>query len=561
MLSEIYIKNYLLVPELRLPFRQGLSVLTGETGAGKSIIVGSIALIFGESAAGLEAWDKDRPIYLEATFLPGQDPDLQDYLDQINAESGIELVLAREISVSGKSSYYIGGRKVNASVVKGLKALLIDFHHQRDQQKLLSAAYQLKILDRFADCVKQREDFAKTYRNLKKQRQNLQDMILRHEEHRQKLELYRYQYEELEHAELKSGEDKLLQQEYELQTHSLEILELSQNMNQATFESENSIFDRLSQFNTQLQAFKKLNPALENAAQSLLEAMEALRCASSQLSGIVDSLSYDPTSLAEIESRLDLINQLLHKHKVKTVEELQQLFRQRKQEIDAAEDFDEQIRLAHKRLNTDLLELIKQADKLSTKRQKAAQKLAVELQSSIRKLAIKDARLQIEIDKISKPENIPIDPMSAFSESGQDTVEIKFSANPGSSPKALSAVASGGEMSRILLGIKEVLVAREAPRLLILDEIDAGIGGKTAESVANCLAKITERHPVLCITHLAQIAAKADTHIAVEKNSSAKTTVALRVLNKEERTRELARMLSGKLTDAALRHAEELRKQ
>jgi len=183
------------------------------------------------------------------------------------------------------------------------------------------------------------------------------------------------------------------------------------------------------------------------------------------------------------------------------------------------------------------------------------------LQSSIRKLAIKDARLQIEIDKISKPENIPIDPVSAFSESGQDTVEIKFSANPGSSPKALSAVASGGEMSRILLGIKEVLVAREAPRLLILDEIDAGIGGKTAESVANCLAKITERHPVLCITHLAQIAAQADTHIAVEKNSSAKTTVALRVLNKEERTRELARMLSGKLTDAALRHAEELRKQ
>ncbi|MDI3503153.1 MAG: repair protein RecN [Candidatus Cloacimonadota bacterium] len=561
MLSEIYIKNYLLVPELRLPFERGLCVLTGETGAGKSIIVGSIGLIFGESAAGLEAYDKNKPIYLEATFSPSPDKELQSYLQQINAESNDELILAREISVSGKSSYYIGGRKVNAAVMKGLKTLLIDFHHQRDQQKLLSGAYQLEILDRFAETVQRREDYTAAFRKLKKLQRDLDDMIQKQERQKQQLELYRYQYEELENAQLKSHEDALLQQEYELLSHSLEILELSQSLNQLSFESENSIFNQLSHFNTQLQRFKQLNPALDNAAQALLEAMEALRSVSSHLADVSDSLSYDPSRLAELEQRLDLINALLHKHKAKSVDELQQLFQQRAEELNAAQDFDQQIQMLSKQMDTDLQELLNKADLLSSQRKKAAQKLAQELQSSIRRLGIKEARLQIEIDKISPAENIQSDPFSALTESGQDKVEIRFSANPGSSLKALSAVASGGEISRILLGIKEVLVAREAPRLLILDEIDAGIGGKTAEMVAECIAKIALKHPVLCITHLAQIAAQADRHIAVEKHSDEKTTVTLRVLDREERIRELARMLSGKLTDAALRHAQELRKQ
>ncbi|MDD2423699.1 MAG: DNA repair protein RecN [Candidatus Cloacimonetes bacterium] len=560
MLSEIYIKNYILVPELRLQIGAGLTVISGETGAGKSIIVGSIGLIFGESAAGLEAFDVSQPIYLEATFLPVTDPELRDYLEQINTPSEEELILAREISVGGKSAYFIGGRKVSAAVMKGLKALLIDFHHQRDQQKLLSNSHQLYLLDRYADTIKLRETFAQSFREIKTQRQALQDMIRQQNEQKQKLELYRYQHEELEKAALETGEDTLLEQEYELQNNSLEILELSQSMKQATFEKEDSIFDQLSLYSNRLQGFKTLNPALNNAAQALVEAMEALRTVASSLSEIGDSLAYDPARLSTIESRLDAINELLHKHKVKTVEELQQLFQQRRQEILALEDFDKSIEELGAKVDRGIIELIKLADLLSDRRQKAALILAPELENSIRQLAMKDAKLQIDIDKKPQQDILQSDSLSAFTESGQDRMEILFSANPGSSLKALAAVASGGELSRILLGIKEVLVAREAPRLLILDEIDAGIGGKAAESVAACIGKIACRHPVLCITHLAQIAAQADTHIAVTKNSDTKTTVTLQVLSKTERTKELARMLSGKLTDAALRHAEELRK-
>ena len=561
MLREIYIKNYILVPELRLQFEAGLTVISGETGAGKSIIVGSIDLIFGESASDLEPFDVNEPIYLEATFLPAADPELIDYLQELNAPCEEELILAREISVKGKSTYYIGGRRVNAAVVKGLKELLIDFHHQRDQQKLLSNSYQLCLLDRYADTIGLRDTFTQSFREIKSQRQTLQEMIRRQNEQKQKLELYRYQHEELQKAALKTGEDTLLEQEFELQNHSLDILELIQSMKHTTFEKEDSILDQLCTYSNRLQSFKTLNPALENADKALMEALEALRTVSSSVSEIGDSLAYDPVRLSAIGSRLDAINELLYKHKVKTVEELQQLFQKRKQEILALEDFDKSIKELSDKVDRETKELIRLADLLSDKRQKASVKLAQELEGSIRLLAMNDAKLQIEIDKKPQLENLQSDPLSAFTESGQDRMEILFSANPGSSLKALAAVVSGGELSRILLGIKEVLVAREAPRLLILDEIDAGIGGKAAESVAACIGKIACRHPVVCITHLAQIAAQADTHIAVTKFGDAKTTVTLRVLNKEERTKELARMLSGKLTDAALRHAEELRKQ
>lgn len=561
MLSEIYIRNYILVPELRLPFKPGLTVITGETGAGKSILVGSIGIIFGDNPAGLEAWDKSKPIYLEATFRLKEDDELLSYLKSIAGEDEEELLLAREISKNGKSAYFIGGRKVNASVMKGLKPLLLDFHHQRDQQKILAPAYQLLLLDRYAGCLKLREDYRSLWRELKRLKTELDDMIHQREEQSRMIELYRYQYAELESANLKPGEEYTLQKEYELLSHSMDILQMAQSMNESMFESENSIFDQISHFSAQINHFRELNPAISNAAQSLGEALEALNSTSFELSQIMDSISADPLRLTEIEDRLDLINSLLHKHKVKSVEDLQQLFSHREREILVAQDFDKAIDTTRKKLENGELELTDKANELSAARNDAAAKLSQELQTSIRKLAMQDARFEIRIDKNHKAENLKSDALSALSilsETGQDTVEYLFSANPGSDLKSLSAVASGGEMSRILLGIKEVLVNKESARLLVLDEIDSGIGGKTADNVATCIAGIAQRHPVLCITHLAQIAAVADTHIAVNKDADSKTSVTLQVLSPAQRIPEIARMLSGDASNLALKHAEEL---
>jgi DNA repair protein RecN (Recombination protein N) len=558
MLRELYINNYLLVPELRLSLGDGMTVITGETGAGKSILAGSIGLIFGDSALGLEAWDKARPIYLEAVFAVADSQDLQEKLHEINAENDAELILAREISIAGKSSYYIGGRRVAAAVMKSLRVLLVDFHHQRDQQKILSPSHQLEILDRFADTQAQRDDFAQGFKEIKRLRQLLEEKERMQEEQRQRLELFRYQYDELQKAELKPGEDLALQKEYELLSHSVGILELGQSINQDLFADEDSVFDRLAHYNSKLQEYRSLNDNLGNAAESLLEAMESLRSVSEHLDGLMDTLSYDPARLTQLESRLDEINALLYKHKVKTVDDLQQLVIDREQELQRAESFDLEIADIRSQLKQGLQDLQKAAESLSNKRRKAAKELAARLQTSIRQIAMKDARFQIEIDKFRKTQNIQTDLLSAYSESGQDSVNFLFSANTGMSLNALSAVASGGEMSRILLGVKEVLADKESPRLVILDEIDSGIGGKTAESVARCIMKIAKKHPILCISHLAQIAAGADTHIAVEKSSDDKAVVSLRILDAEQRTRELARMLSGKITDASLKHAEEL---
>jgi len=559
MLSEIYIKNYILVPELRMKFGPGLTVISGETGAGKSILVGSVALIFGDSATGLEAFDPAQPIYLEACFLPAMDQDLQDYLAEISAPNDDELVLAREISAGGKSSYYIGGRKVSAQVIKKLRTMLLDFHHQRDQQKLLNSQYQLEILDRYAGTVEICKEFGLAYREIRRKQQLLDDMLRQEEKNRQMIDLYQYQFDELEKAELKTGEDIHLQQEYELQSHSKEILDLAHGMNTGLFEADNSIFDRLGSFQAQLDRYRNLNQHIEEACSSLFEAREALRVTSSALSALLDTMTFDPSRLDRISNRLDLINSLLHKHKAQNVEELLQLFRSREKEIADADDFRQQISQLQLELDEDAKVLAVKADELSELRSKASIRLAAELQHSIRHLALEHARVQIEIDKKANTENVMSAGISAYTESGQDAVEILFSANPGSRIKPLAKVASGGELSRILLGIKQVLARGMLPKLLILDEIDAGVGGQTAELMAAAISEIARLHPVLCITHLAQIAAYANTHIAVEKVSGDKTCVSLRVLNSEERTRELARMLSGHITEHALKHADELR--
>lgn len=560
MLSEIYVNNYILVPELRLKFQKGLTVISGETGAGKSIIVGSIALIFGESAAGLEAFDNTRSIYLEATFIPSSVPELEALLSDLPNDNNEELILAREVSPAGKSTYFIGGRKVSVGVLRSLKPLLLDFHHQRDQQKLLSNSYQLEILDIFSGTYQQREQFGFQYRSLRKMHLQLKEMKELALAQKQLLELYRFQYEELEKAEVQDDEDVFLQQELELLNHSQEILELVHGMNQSLFETENSLFDQLSYYCKRLESFRSLNPTLDNSAKSLLEAQEFLRDASFSLAQAGDSIQCNPERIEYIEARLDLINSLLHKHRVHNLQELRSLFEQRSQQLLAAGDAEQQIHALEGEIASASSELIKLADILSEKRIEGSKSLSAKLLTSIQNLAIEDGDIQIKIDKKDKPENIQSDVTEFYRESGQDSVEILFKANKGGSLKPLAQVVSGGELSRILLGIKQVLVSGIAPKLLILDEIDSGIGGKTAEKVAACIANIALQHPVLCITHLAQIAAVADTHIAVEKTGTTKTRTDLRILNSEERTIELARMLSGSVTSAALKHAEELKK-
>lgn len=559
MLTEIYIKNYLMLPEARLSFNEGFTVISGETGAGKSILVGSISLIFGDNQAGVEAYDKSQPIYLEASFLPIDNARLSELLSDSGVMPDEEIILAREISTTGKSTYYLGGRKVGASLMKELKPLMIDFHHQRDQQRLLNSAYQLELLDAFADATGTREQFSILYRSIKDDLNRLKELQTQYDTQNQLRELYQFQFEELEAARLVVGEDIALQKEYELMSNVQEIDQLTKMTKHGLFEAESCVYDQISSYVSQLSRYTNLSTNIQEVSLCLSQALEAMQEAASQLDSVEASLSADPDKLDAIQARLDAINALLYKHKVRSIEELIELFQQRGTQLADLGKLKTEISELETKLESDFVTLCNLADKLSEIRQKAAGKLRVQLEKSIRSLCIPNGSFEIRIDKKSNDEKILSKYIMAVSESGNDSIQYLFSANPGFEQKPLASVASGGELSRILLALKQVLGAKISAKLMILDEIDSGIGGKTATSVAEFIGTLAKRHQILCITHLAQIAAHADTHIAISKDRIGDgSIVKMAVLHDESRLKEIARMLSGSISTTALEHAKEL---
>lgn len=559
MLTEIYISNYLFVPRQRLSFGPGMTVLSGETGAGKSILVGSVALIFGDPSPALEAFDPGQPIYLEASFDLTGNSEVQDWLALQGYEPATELTLAREVSVAGKSSYFLNGRRVAAALLKELKPLMIDFHHQRDQQRLLQAAYQLQLLDLYAQNSDLLGRFAERYRNLRAELKELASLKEKAEQDRQLRELYQYQFEELAKASLREGEDAELQQEFELLSHAQEIAATATAASFDLYESENSVHGRLAASLANVGRFSHLNPRLAEIEQGLRESLELISDKASALNDLSQQVNQDPTRLEAIRERLDEINSLLHKHKAQNIGDLLELFASREAQINSYADLGERIEALEQAVDKGFGDLRASADELSKNRQTAALKLAEELRASISLLSIPDARFKISIDKKTDGKIIMQEYLDCCTEQGQDSCQFFFSANRGSQLKPLSAVASGGELSRILLAIKKVLSERIEAKLMILDEIDAGIGGKTAEYVAQFIFALARRHRILCITHLAQIAAIADQQVALQKETGRQKNVIRMVpLDAEQRLTELARMLAGDVSSISLEHAREL---
>lgn len=564
MLTELYLKNYILIRELKLSFREGMTVITGETGAGKSILVGALNLVFGKAGTQKIAYDSKKDVYLELTFqIASNQTEVNSFLAEIGfaADNG-EIIVSREITAAGKSTSYLNGRKTGITVLRELHDLLIDFHHQRDQQNLLSQSFQLDILDRFGDLMPQRSDFRNSYQELKNTMQALKDLQEADELSKQMAELYRFQLDEINSANLTIGEDAELQQDYEFLSHSEEILTLAEEANQNIYEQENSLYDSLSKILNQITKFSGMSPSIQEICTKLEISLEGIQDVSHQLRTLKEQISADPERLNNVRQRLDLINNLKVKYKLNSLEEVLAYRDKINQAVESEDNRAEEIQALEKQIENRFQVVLAKADALSVKRHQTAIKLADSILKNIRFLSIPHARFEIQIDKKAKDKIILTEINKVLTDSGQDVVEFMFSANVGSPIQPLKEIVSGGELSRILLATKKSLAQVMPPRTMILDEIDSGIGGKTAGSMADFIHGLSESYQVICITHLAQIAARADNHISIEKKSKQKQTmIEVGFLDEPSRVTEIARMLSGQITDTSVSHARELLKK
>ena len=559
MIKSLSVENFIIVDKLFLELGNGLQVITGETGAGKSIIVGAINLILGSDIHSGMLLNDSLPAKLEAVFdIENENKQFIELIKQneIDISEG-EVFFRKEISTTLRSKSFINGRRVSKEIIKEFREVLIDFHSQRDQQKLFDPDFQLEVLDIYGKLTDKREQFTSKYKEVENKIKNLKKLQTAENDVAEKIKLYQYQIEEIEKINPVINEDMKLQAELNLLTNAEEILKTSSNLEQEIYEKENSVYDTIISYISHLTKFKNDNKKIEETVNYLQDASTNLDNSISTIREVQNIIEVDSSRLEYVQSRLSGLNNLSLKYKRNLIEVLEYKVNI-EQQINSYSSKKEEIAQLNAVIDSDLIDLYKLAKSLSKKRKKAAADFEIEIVVNIKKLAIPDAELEFRFTDLDNSEGIT-KKISGLNETGKDAVDILFSANKGVKLQPFRIAASGGELSRFLLAIKKILSDRLDRRTIIFDEIDSGIGGKTSELLAEFIHDIGKYHQVLCISHLPQIASYSDQHISIEKTSSDKKfKVTMKILDENERKIEIARMLSGSDTELALKHAEEL---
>ena len=562
MIKSLSIRNFIIVRDLELEFSKGLQVLSGETGAGKSIIVGAIDLVLGGTLRSGMLFEETKPANLEAVFdIDPAHEALHDFLQkyEIDVSEG-EIFISKEIGTNLRSKGFINGRRVAQDIIVELRNILLDFHSQRDQQKLFDQEYQLQVLDNFGNLEKERMEFAEKFHRLETRIRELNSLEKQEKEQADRIKLYEYQVDEIASMQLKPDEEETLQSELSLLSNAEAILELSAEMEQAFYECENSIHDQISSFINRFQHFENDNIVIKEAVSCLRDSLANLDDAVQKIRELQHIVDLDNSRLEAVQERMDALNRLMQKYK-KSVPQILVYQDEMNAEIDSYSSGKEQINNLKKTIAIGIKEIQKSASELSQKRKKAAKDFENELVENIRKLAIPEAKIEIRFSPLNTQKE-SYEELNGISSTGSDEVDYYFTANKGMKLQPLRVAASGGELSRFLLTVKKVLSYKLDSRTIVFDEIDTGIGGKTSELLAEFIHDIGKYHQVICISHLPQIAAYANRHFAIVKKSGEKTSeVEVYRLTEKERLHEIARMLSGSETELALQHAEELLKK
>jgi DNA repair protein RecN (Recombination protein N) len=562
MLRNLRIKNYALVEELEVEFQPGLNVITGATGAGKSIIVGAVNLILGERASSDAVRTGFDIANIEAFFELPDDRNLRGLLSELGiSPSENTLIIRREISTKGQSRCYVNDRLVTLTSLKSIGDRLADLHGQHEHQSLLNTERHIEYLDHYGDLDQVLSRVGGTYRLLRAKQKELDDLknSKRLDEERRKL--YEFQIQEIEKANLSLDEEERLIQEKKV-LENIEILfELSSNVYHQLYESEVSILERITSLSKELKRACQIDSRLKEPDETLESCVIKLQEISRFMEDYKGRLEFDPEKLEMIRERLSLLN-TLKKRYGKSVEEILTYKEQIKSELEWIENKDETINGLERGIDELSQNLQKECILLSQKRRAKASELSRRIQKALTDLGMDKTRFEIRINQ-REAENglVAIDGRRfVATEKGMDEVEFFVSPNIGEEPKPLAKIASGGEISRIMLALKSILAKTDRVESMIFDEIDVGIGGEVASAVGKSLKNLASSHQVIVITHLQQIASQADHHFKVFKEGvKGRTVTRIKKLDKEERVKEIARMISGeKISEVTLKQAKEM---
>jgi len=562
MLSNLRIKNYALVHHLEVEFQPGLNVITGATGAGKSIIVGAANLALGERASIEAVRSGSDTANIEAVFKLPDDRTLKEVLGKLSMILQDDvLIIRREISSRGQSRCLLNDRLVALGSLKSIGDRLADLHGQHQHQSLLNVERHIEYLDHYGDLENVLIRVSEIYHSLRKKRKELEDLKTSKMIDEERRKLYQFQIQEIGKANLSPDEEEKLAQERGVLENVEALFELSSNLYHQLYESEASIVERLSFLSKELKRGADIDSRLKEPAETLESGVIELQDVARFLEDYKGGLEFDPERLEMIRERLNLLNALKRKYG-KSVEEILTYKEQIERELDRIESKDETIDNLKKEIVGLSQTLQRECGLLSQKRKAKASELSGRIQKALSVLGMAKTEFQIKITQ-REDENglVELNGKRFFvDEKGMDRVEFFVSPNPGEELKPLAKIASGGEISRIMLALKSILVKTDRVETMIFDEIDVGIGGEVASVVGKSLKALASFHQVLVITHLQQIASQADHHFKVFKESvKGRTVTRIKRLNKEERVKEIARMISGeKVSQLALRQAKEM---
>ena len=551
MLQQLYIRNFTLIDELDIELRPGFSVITGETGAGKSIILGAIALLLGQRADSKAIKQGSDRCIIEAHFDLTR-YQLKPFFDENDIDyDASDCIIRRELTAAGKSRAFVNDTPVALSLLKELGDMLVDFHSQHQNLLLGKQDFQLEVIDTIAQDQALLNEYQQTFAAYHEKQRQLQALQEEMERNKQNLDFLQFQYEELTNVQLVEDEQEELEQQREMMTHSEDIKTALYEANQHLVADEQGILSRLRKSLSAIHTITKVYPTSEDWIERMESCQIELKDIAQDVEARLEDIDFNPAELERINQRLDKIYDLQKKYHAETIAELIQQRDELKRQLSQIENSDEALASLQNELDVLKKKCLQQAETLTKLRQKASKEIERQMRERLVPLGMPNVCFEVKVNK------------TELHKSGQDDIAFLFSANTSSPLQPISQVASGGEIARVMLSLKAMISGAVKLPTIIFDEIDTGVSGKIAERMAEIMKEMgANDRQVISITHLPQIAALGTTHYRVSKEETATgTTSKMQMLSNDERIHEIAQMLSGSdITAAAIQNAKELLK-